>query len=687
MILGTSRRAAALVIALSLWSAGEAYWQLTGPGGQGASIIVVLWAFALPLPLLAARRAPGLAALGAAALVVARDMAEQRAPGAAAQTVVLIVAFFLSESGSAPRSFPFRGLAAGALVLGGMVTMDLAMFGVYEHASIGGYSHALTLVIGGVAAGIALRDRRAEAEAREREVRELEASSERRLDVTLADERTRIAGEVDTTVALLLNGVRPLADRARHASAEELATLMTGVHDRAQAAMLELRRAVRLLRAPEPAAPARPGAAWRLDPPRAAGTVAALPDVAASADAGSPPGAALGAALAAMRRTRVAHAVWLTTPVVLLALLGLADQLMVLNDPYPVPVPVPDPLFGAASPWLTAVLCPLPLLLRHRRPVAAALAVFAFVVGRMLWHDLSTLTFSQFYVTAAVTFIGATQARNVVSATALVAVGIATSIACLALEQQPYEAYAYSFIALLPLACGTGGLLVRDRAVSAERARRAHERADRAHEERARERVLAERLTAARELHDVVGHAVTIIALQAAVAVRYAPLDLVRARRAGAAVAQVAGDVERDLTRLGAGPPPVDDLARLVDRSGLPVTLDQRVDTADLPLPLALTTMRIVQEALTNVGRHAGPVPVAVTVEQVGDQLVIEVVNAAGRRGVGGGSGRGLAGMLERVELYSGALTAGPTGDGGWRVRAEMPSEPHRAVLREAPMC
>src|SRR5690349_4212809 len=108
MILGTSRRAAALVVALALWCAGEAFWQLTGPGGQELSIVVVLWAFALPLPLLAARHAPGLAALAVVALVVARDFAEQRAPGAAGQTVVLIVAFFLSESGSAPRSFPVR---------------------------------------------------------------------------------------------------------------------------------------------------------------------------------------------------------------------------------------------------------------------------------------------------------------------------------------------------------------------------------------------------------------------------------------------------------------------------------------------------------------------------------------------------------------------------------------------------
>ena len=571
MILGTSRRAAALVFALALWSAGEAYWQLTGPGSQEVSIIKVLWALALPLPLVAARRAPGLASLAVVALVVSRDVFEQRAPGAAAQTVVLIVALFLSEAGSPPRGFPVRGLAAGGLLVGGMLAMDLIGGGVYVDASIGSYSHALTLAVGGVSAGIALRDRRAEAERREREVRELEATSERRLDLALADERARIAGEVDGAVALLLNGVRGLADRAQRVPAGELAELMSGVHDRAQAAMLELRRAVRLLRAPD----SEP----ELAPPPA--------DVAMPSDDGAE---ALGSARAAARRTRVEHVLGVVAPVVLLALLGIADQLMVLQDPFPSQFPIPDPVLGPLSPWVSAVLCPLPLLWRHRWPVLATLAVFALVLARMFLHDLTTLTFTQFYVVAASTFIGATAARNIVAGALLVAAGTATSLLCLALEQQPYEAYAYSFIVLLPTACGVGGLLVRDRAVSAARARRAHERADHAHEERAREHVVAERLTAARELHDVVGHAVTIITLQAAVAVRYAPLDLPRARRAGAAVAQVAGDVERDLVRLGARPPAAasEDLAALVGRSGLPVRLVQRVDTTALPLPLAI---------------------------------------------------------------------------------------------------
>ena len=89
--------------------------------------------------------------------------------------------------------------------------------------------------------------------------------------------------------------------------------------------------------------------------------------------------------------------------------------------------------------------------------------MFALVIGRMLLHDLSTLTFSQFYVAAAVTFIGAAHARRRSAGALIVVGGTFTSLLCMALEQQPYEAYAYSFAALLPFACGLGGLLVRDR--------------------------------------------------------------------------------------------------------------------------------------------------------------------------------------------------------------------------------
>jgi signal transduction histidine kinase len=390
------------------------------------------------------------------------------------------------------------------------------------------------------------------------------------------------------------------------------------------------------------------------------------------------PASHLDAAVAASRRTRLAHALGWAAPVALLAALGLADQ--AATGPTFGAIVVPDPLLGPISPWLTAVLCVLPLLARGRAPIAATLAVFALTLGRMLTHDLSTLTFSQFYVVAAATFLGVAHTRRPDAGIALTVAGAATSLACMALEQVPYGAFAYSFAALLPTAAGVAGLLVRRRVATAARARRAHQKADHAQEERARERVLAERLRAARELHDVVGHAVTVINLQAAVAARYASRDLAAARKAAATVLDVAKDAERELAALTqlleAEPPPVAALADVVARvrdAGVPVTLVERLDDLVLPLPLSLTIVRVVQEALTNVGRHAGKAPTTVSVTADGATVTVEVTNGPTRGGTGGGTGRGVSGMRERVEVYGGTLEAGPTPEGGWRVRAELP--------------
>jgi signal transduction histidine kinase len=651
-----------LVAALAAWSATEALWVWTGPPyTNGPMAAGVAWAIAIALPLFFARRVPLAAALAVVALVIARDLAGYRVPGSAAHSVVLLAALFWVEAGAGPRTVPWRGMLAGALLLAGWVGMDVFDEGTLANASLGAYAHVLALVFGGVGAGVALRDRRGEAERWERSVRALEARADERIDLVVATERARIAAEVEAVVAVLLGGVRPLARRAARAAGDQLAADMLAVQRRAQDALLEMRRALQLLHGP--AAPERANVEFHnqelCNPALARGAAARL-----------------DAATAASRRTRVLHALGWAAPVALLAALGFADQLS--DMPTFGAFDVPGPLLGRASPWITAVLCVLPLLARDRKPVMATLAVYALVLTRMLAHDLSTLTFSQFYVVAGSAFLGVAHTRRADAGVALTVAAMATSLACMALEQIPYGAFAYSFAALLPASAGLAGLLVRGRVATAARARKAHERADRAQEELARERVLAERLRAARELHDVVGHAVTVISLQAAVAARYADRDLDAARAAAGTVLEVAGEAERELQVLGelleSDPPPVTSLEDVIARvrsGGLPITLVD--DGPELPLPLALTVVRVVQEALTNVGKHAGRARTTVSVTTERDHVIVEVVNTRGSGGAGGGSGRGMTGMRERVELYGGTVAAGPTDDGGWRVLAELP--------------
>jgi signal transduction histidine kinase len=166
--------------------------------------------------------------------------------------------------------------------------------------------------------------------------------------------------------------------------------------------------------------------------------------------------------------------------------------------------------------------------------------------------------------------------------------------------------------------------------------------------------------------------------MQAAVARRYVDIDLERARAAAAIVAEVAADAERDLTRLTEflDTEPPADVKALVGRwraAGLPVTLENGLDELRAPLPIAQVAFRIVQEALTNVARHAGDVPTSVTLAGDGVDLVIEVVNRLASGGAGTRRGGGIVGMRERAESYGGTLEAGPDGRGAWRVRARVP--------------
>jgi signal transduction histidine kinase len=128
-----------------------------------------------------------------------------------------------------------------------------------------------------------------------------------------------------------------------------------------------------------------------------------------------------------------------------------------------------------------------------------------------------------------------------------------------------------------------------------------------------------------------------------------------------------------DPKSVAAAPPSVSELIERVRGAGLPVTLEQQVPDESLPLAVRLVVFRLVQEALTNVRRHAGRVPTTVRMSRRRDMLEVEVMNKPGRRRGAAIGGPGLTGMRERTELYGGRLHAGPDGDGRWRVRAELP--------------
>lgn len=244
----------------------------------------------------------------------------------------------------------------------------------------------------------------------------------------------------------------------------------------------------------------------------------------------------------------------------------------------------------------------------------------------------------------------------------------------------------------------------RDRRELADKAARL------AAEQRARERraVLDERLRIARELHDVVAHHVSVMGVQAGAARRVLDADPDRAaallstiessgRDAVAELQRVVGFLraaQDDSKHVGPGAPdagPADapqptlgDLDAMVAGAGLPAQVQHVGQRRSYPAAVELSAFRIVQEALTNTLKHAGPVDVVVVLTHRPDALGVEVVNERGTSGdSAAGSGRGLVGMRERVAMLGGTFAHGPTSAGGYRVAAVLPaSGPTVAVHR-----
>jgi signal transduction histidine kinase len=207
-------------------------------------------------------------------------------------------------------------------------------------------------------------------------------------------------------------------------------------------------------------------------------------------------------------------------------------------------------------------------------------------------------------------------------------------------------------------------------------------------EAQARMAVLEERTRIARELHDVVAHAISVIVLQARGARHALDSDRDDARDAVEAIEQTASQALREMRRLlgmlradgdevALAPQPslahLDVLVTHVRDAGLPVDVRVEGRPRELAPAVDLSAYRIVQEALTNALKHAGPAQARVVVRYGSDSVELEVADTGAGAANGQGGGQGLAGMRERVALFGGQLESGPRDDGGFAVRARLP--------------
>ena len=204
--------------------------------------------------------------------------------------------------------------------------------------------------------------------------------------------------------------------------------------------------------------------------------------------------------------------------------------------------------------------------------------------------------------------------------------------------------------------------------------------------------VMAERLRIARELHDIVAHSIAIIAIQAGAGRRVFDARPAEARDALAAIEATSRETLSGLRRMvtglrraepGSGPgqaplgpaPGLADIGRLAAvtlDAGVQVDVDWQGSREPLPADIDLSAFRIVQEAVTNVVRHAGTGQCSVLIDQQDGQLSIEVTDG-GRGGSVAGTGYGITGMRERAALLGGDFSAGPRPGGGFRVAARLP--------------
>lgn len=239
----------------------------------------------------------------------------------------------------------------------------------------------------------------------------------------------------------------------------------------------------------------------------------------------------------------------------------------------------------------------------------------------------------------------------------------------------------------------TLGQVVHRRSRQTEELQRRAERLERERTQREAVALARERTRIARELHDVIAHSVSVMVIQAGAADELIDTDAPKARACLDAVQEVGQATVVELRRLlgvlraDDGAPDLDPqpgvgrLPALVDEiraAGLPV--DLRIDGEPVPLPAGvdLAAYRIVQEALTNTLRHAGPATAHVRVRYCGPAVEVHVMDDGTRGPTPGRGGHGLVGMRERAALYGGALNAGPRAGGGYAVHARLPIDGRR---------
>jgi signal transduction histidine kinase len=329
----------------------------------------------------------------------------------------------------------------------------------------------------------------------------------------------------------------------------------------------------------------------------------------------------------------------------------------------------------------------LPLFVRRRMPFAAPAAYwllaasYSFVDGRLV-------TFPRgLYVLGIATAFMLGNLRDTTRArVGLGVVGVCSVIVVYNLPDR--TAAEQVFIPLVFVISWVAGFALRERVEQAEAAEVRAERAEREREAAARIAVAEERARIARELHDIVAHAVSVMVLQVGAVRHNLPESLDADAEALEGVERTGRTALTEMRRLlGAmrdegddvelGPQPglgeLEPLVEEVGRAGVPVHVHVDGDPFALPRAIELSAYRVVQEGLTNVLKHAGASRADVTLRYSPEELTIEVRDDGDGRGAADGLGHGLVGVRERVKIYGGEMSAAAAPEGGFVLSTRFP--------------
>jgi signal transduction histidine kinase len=375
---------------------------------------------------------------------------------------------------------------------------------------------------------------------------------------------------------------------------------------------------------------------------------------------------------------RLARKYWFEVLIALLAIEGMLEVVVGRDSE------------GAPTLWFALLLIAIvvsPVFARRRFPFAAPATYWLLAAGISFvnWWVLP-YAHSLFIVGMAVSFLLGNLRDDLRAG-----VGLAIVVGSAAALDYQIPAHSTAELVFIPMEFAISwlaGFAVRERAEKAEAAEVRATQAERERDAAARIAVAEERARIARELHDVVAHAVSVMVLQVGAVRHKLPDELDEDREALTGVEQAGRTALTQMRRLLAAmrddgeeaelapQPGLDGLESLADevgRAGLPVRLHVEGERLPLPRGIDLSAYRIVQEGLTNVLKHARASAADVTVRYRPDEVQLEVRDDGVGTATSDGLGHGLVGIRERVKIYGGEMNAGIANGGGFVLRTRLP--------------